>query len=105
MPPGEPHPMLLVTNPATVWARASFHTRDRIAEVNGAPITSVADFRAVLQRLRIGDTVTMTVQRPTGPYRGTLVVTGYDRPTVRVEEIPEATERQKALRAAWVARR
>ncbi len=103
MPPGEPHPTLLVNHPAAVWARAGFHTGDRIAAVDGAPITSIADFRAVLQRLRIGDTVTMTVHRPTGPYRETVVITGYDRPAVRVEEIPAASPKQKALRAAWVA--
>jgi predicted metalloprotease with PDZ domain len=102
MPPGETHPMLLVTNPATVWARAGFHTGDRIAAVDGAPIASVADFRAILTRLRIGDSLTMTVNRPSGPYRGTVAVTGYDRPTVRVEEIPEATARQRALRTAWL---
>jgi hypothetical protein len=44
----------------------------------------------------------MAVNRPSGPY-GTVIVSGYDRPTVRVEEIPEATARQAALRAAWLA--
>jgi predicted metalloprotease with PDZ domain len=101
MPPGESHPMLLVTNPETVWARAGFHTGDRIAAVDGAPIASVADFRAVLSRLRIGDSLAMAVNRPSGPYRGTVIVTGYDRPTVTIEEIPSATARQKALLAAW----
>jgi predicted metalloprotease with PDZ domain len=102
MPPGETHPMLLVTNPRTVWARAGFHTGDRIVAVDGAPIASVADFRAILTRLRIGDSLAMTVNRPSGPYRGTVAVTGYDRPTVRVEEIPEATARQRALLTAWL---
>jgi S1-C subfamily serine protease len=101
MPPGESHPMLLVTNPETVWARAGFHTGDRIAAVDGAPIASVADFRAVLSRLRIGDSLAMAVNRPSGPYRGTVIVTGYDRPTVTIDEIPNATARQKALLAAW----
>jgi hypothetical protein len=38
----------------------------------------------------MGDTVRVSVQRPAGVYTATVVVTGFDRPTVRVEGTPTA---------------
>ncbi len=35
--------------------------------------------------------------------RTSVVVPGYDRPSVRIEEVPEATERQRARRARWLS--
>lgn len=103
LPPGEHDLRLRVYNPASVWARAGLHTGDRIAAVNGTPLATVADFRAWITRLRIGDTVTVDVARATGPYRATVVVTGFQQPIVRLEEIPNATASQRALRARWLA--
>src|SRR2546425_3735881 len=103
LPPGEGAPRLLLSDPASVWGRAGLHTGDRIAAVNGAPLTTMADFRALLGHLRVGDTVRVEVTRATGPWRTSVVVSGYDRPAVRIEEIPEATDRQRALRARWLA--
>ncbi|OLC08801.1 MAG: hypothetical protein AUH42_00635 [Gemmatimonadetes bacterium 13_1_40CM_70_11] len=103
LPAGEGGLRLLLSDPASVWGRAGLHTGDQVAVVNGAPLTTMADFRALLGRLRVGDTVRIEVTRPTGPWRASVVVAGYDRPSVRIEEIPEATERQRALRARWLA--
>jgi predicted metalloprotease with PDZ domain len=103
LPPGERSVSLLVTNPASLWGRAGLHTGDRIAAVNGAPLADMAAFRTLFGGLRIGDTVRIEVTRATGPFRTTVVVTGYDRPVVRLEEIPEATDRQRMLRARWLA--
>ena len=103
MPSGEGALRLLLSDPASAWGRAGLHTGDHVAVVNGAPLTTMADFRALLGRLRVGDTVWIEVTRPTGPCRASVVVAGYDRPSVRIEEIPEATDRQRALRARWLA--
>jgi predicted metalloprotease with PDZ domain len=102
LPPGESRPSLLIGNPATVWGRAGLHTGDRLVAVNGAPVATVADFRAALGRLRIGDTMRVEVVRPAGTRTIAVVVTGYDRPVVRIEELPDATERQRRLRAQWL---
>jgi predicted metalloprotease with PDZ domain len=93
---------LLLFDPGSVWGRAGLHTGDRLAAVNGAPLTTMAAFRALLGRLRVGDTVRVEVTRPAGAWRASVVVPGYDRQSVRIEEIPEATERQRALRARWL---
>ncbi len=103
LPEGARALSLLVSNPASLWGRAGLHTGDRLTSVNGAPLASMAEFRALLRRLRVGDTVHLAVARPAGLWRASVTVAGYDRPAVRIEEIPEATARQRSLRAAWLA--
>ena len=100
---GERVPRLLIFDPESVWGRAGLHSGDQLVSVNGAPMATPEEFRAVLGRARIGDTMRVEVMRPSGPWRTTVVMTGYDRPVVRIEEVPGATERQRALRAAWRA--
>jgi predicted metalloprotease with PDZ domain len=101
--PGEAGVRLLLFNPASIWGRAGFHTGDRLTSVNGAANPSVTDFRALLARLRIGDTVRIEVARPAGAHRATVVITGYERSVAHIEEIPDAPERQRAVRTAWEA--
>jgi predicted metalloprotease with PDZ domain len=103
LPPGETRLKLLVTGPATAWGRAGLHTGDRLVSLNGAPVATAPALRGLLANLHVGDTVRVEVARPTGPWRTTVVVTGYDRPAVRLEELPAATDRQRALRARWLA--
>ena len=103
LPPGERFLSLLLSDPTSAWGRAGLHTGDRIVAVNGALLATMDDFRALRRRLRIGDSVHVAVQRPTGPWTTTVVVTGYDQPVARIEAIAEATERQRVLRGRWAA--
>jgi predicted metalloprotease with PDZ domain len=103
MPPGERLLSLLVTDPSSVWGRAGLHTGDRVISVNGAPVATWPEFRNVLARARVGDTVRVEVRRPSGPWRTNVLIAGYQRPVVRIDEIPEATERQRALRRRWLS--
>jgi predicted metalloprotease with PDZ domain len=100
-PPGERALSLLLTDPSSAWGRAGLHTGDRLVALNGAPIATWPEFRTTVGRARVGDTVSVEVTRPAGPWRTKVVVTGYDRPVVRIEEIPDATARQRTLRAGW----
>src|SRR5438132_1571246 len=102
-PPGENALSLLISNPASVWGRAGLHSGDRLVAVNGAAVPSGEEFRGLRNRLKNGDTVTVEVRRATGPWRTSVVVAGSARPVVRLEEISGATERQRALRAQWIA--
>lgn len=99
---GERVVSLLISDPESVWGRAGLHSGDQLVSVNGAPMATPGEFRAVLGRARIGDTLRVEVMRPSGPWRTTVVVTGYDRPVVRIEEVPAATERQRVIRARWL---
>ena len=93
----------MITNPAGAWGRAGLHTGDRLVALNGGAVATVADFRSMVAGLRIGDTTSVEVRRPIGAWRTSVVVAGYERPVVRLEEIPDATGRQRGLRASWSA--
>jgi predicted metalloprotease with PDZ domain len=101
--PGEQGLRLLLFSPKSVWGRAGLHTGDQVAAVNGAPIATAAAFRTWVGRLRLGDTVRITVDRPAGPFAVTVVVSGYERPVVTITERPDATDAQRALRRRWLA--
>ena len=102
VPPGERALSLLLTDPSSAWGRAGLHTGDRVVAVNGTPMVTWPELRGVIAQARVGDTVDVEVTRRTGPWRTKVVVTGYNRPAVRIREIAAATERQHALRARWL---
>lgn len=102
LPPGQANLSLLIGNPTTVWGRAGLHTGDRLVALNGAPVANVADFRSALNPLRIGDTMRVEVRRPSGTLTIPVLVTGQERSVVRIEELPNATERQRHLRTQWL---
>lgn len=103
--PGDTLLTLLVNNPTTIWGQAGLHSGERLITFNGNSLRTWPEFRSALARTRIGDVVHLVV-KPKGaaPARTvTVTVKGYDRPTVRIEEIPTATEKQRRLREAWTS--
>jgi predicted metalloprotease with PDZ domain len=101
--PGEQSLTLLLGDPASAWGRAGLHTGDQLISVNGSAIGTIPEFRAWLGRVRLDDTLRIEVRRPAGPWRTSVVTAGYERPSVRIEEMVEASERQRAIRTAWRA--
>ena len=102
-PDGEQRVALLINNPESAWGRAGLHTGDRVITIGGQPIATVRDLRAAILRARIGDTVIVQVQRPNGPFRASVVVTGYTYPRVRLAEKPDATPAQRQRRERWIS--
>ena len=96
--PGDGGVRLIILHPGSIWARAGLHSRDRLVSINGARVTTWPELRGVLQRLRMGDTVRVAVQRPSGggPFEATVVVAGFERPSVRIEGTPNP------LGGAWL---
>jgi S1-C subfamily serine protease len=88
---------LIVTNPASIWGRAGLHSRDPLVSIDGTPVATWSDFRARMQRLRLGDTVRVQVRRTFGPFEATVIVAGFERPTARIERLPNATLAQRRL--------
>jgi predicted metalloprotease with PDZ domain len=88
--PGDGGVRLVVTSPTSSWGRAGLHSGDRIVSMDGTPVTTWPDLRARLQRLRMGDTVRVEVQRTTGRYATSVIVAGFERPSVRIEGSPNA---------------
>lgn len=101
--PPDSGPWLIITNPSSIWGRAGLHSRDRLVAINGAPIRTWSELRAKLQGLRLGDTVRVQVQRSAPPpFEARVVVAGFERPTVRIERLPNATVAQRRLAAAAI---
>jgi predicted metalloprotease with PDZ domain len=95
-------PKLGISEPSSCWGKAGLHTGDLITAVNGAPVSAV-EFRALIGRLHIGDSVNVEVKRAGAPHRTSVVVSGYESPVVRIEEIQTPTARQRSLRDQWAA--
>jgi predicted metalloprotease with PDZ domain len=102
LPDGEPNVRLYSNHPEGAWGRAGLHMRDRIASVNGVPLRSWTQFRGILRGAKLGDTLRVEVVRPSGNVVKNVVLTGFDHPVVKIEEIPGATARQRALRERWL---
>ena len=93
---------LVLFDPASAWGRAGLHSGDELVSVNGKPAATWPAFRSILVNSRIGDTLRVEVRRAAGRYATTIVLPGYDQPTVRLEEVSAPTAAQRALRAAWL---
>jgi S1-C subfamily serine protease len=81
---------VIITDPSSIWGRAGLHSGDRLVTMDGAAVTTWPEMRARLQRLRMGDAIRVAVRRPSGPFEATVLVTGFQRPTVRIEGAPNA---------------
>lgn len=102
LPPGEHQLRLILTDPASVWGRAGLHTGDQLVMMNGASPASTAEFRSLIGRLKIGDTVTVAVNRPgKTAAQVSLVLSQLVQPQVRIVEVSGATARQRELRTGW----
>lgn len=60
------------------------HTGDRLVSLDGRPVATTTDFRSWLGQLHVGDTARVEVVRDGAVSRVAVLVTGYDRPTVRI---------------------
>ncbi len=98
----DPTLILHLSNPASAWGRAGLHTGDRPVAVDGHPVATMTDFRAWRETLHIGDTARVEVIRNGVASQVSVSITGYDRPTVRVVEISDATPEQLRLRTQWL---
>jgi hypothetical protein len=66
-------------------------------------MTNAQQLRTAIGQLHIGDTMRVVVARDSAEFTATVVVSGYDRPVVHVDETPNATAGQRAERARWLA--
>ena len=91
-----------LSNPTVVWAKAGLHTGDIIKSINGKPVATFADFRTMIRSAKIGDTVTVEIERPTGIAKIDVVVTGYQQPVTQITRMPSITAKQQKLLEAWI---
>jgi predicted metalloprotease with PDZ domain len=101
--PGEPLRMI-ITNPSSTWGRAGLHTNDRLVSIDGKRVSTWPEVRAAVTTARLGDTLRFEVARATGATDvAKVIMSGYSRPVVRIVERLDATPRQRAVRAGWLA--
>jgi len=93
---------LKLSNPVSAWGRAGLHTGDRLISVDGRPVETTTNFRNWLGKLHIGDTARVEVMRDGAVSQVSVSIEGYERPTVRIVEIADATPEQRRLRAQWL---
>jgi len=93
---------LLLFNPESIWARAGLNTNDRVLSVNGVAVKTWPEFRTQIAAVPLGGVARIEVVRASGRSIVDVMVTGYERSTVRIEEVPGATARQLRLREQWV---
>jgi predicted metalloprotease with PDZ domain len=103
-PPNDSALSLLIGDPRTVWGRAGLHSGDRVLSVNGTVPRVWPEFRAIIGRANIGDTVRFVVRGRTSRVARSVnvVVTGYERAVARVDAISDVTEKQRRLRDEWM---
>jgi predicted metalloprotease with PDZ domain len=101
--PGENDLRIAVSNPKVAWAKAGLHTGDIIKTMNGKTLVTSADFRTMIRNAKIGDTVTVEVERPSGVAKINVLVTGYQQPVARITRITSMTAKQQKLLEDWIA--
>jgi predicted metalloprotease with PDZ domain len=98
------HTLLLgITDPESIWGKAGLHTDDEIISLNNIPAITQKDFFTIIGKTNIGDTVSIEVKRSSGIYKTNVVISGYKKAVVKIEELTTATLQQQKLRWHWLA--
>lgn len=100
-PVGAAKPLLFLNTPASQWGRAGLHSGDTLETIGDSVIDGVPAFRQVLQRLRVGDTLTVVVGRAAGEFTARVPITGFRHPVVHLVPIVGVSEQVLRLRAEW----
>jgi hypothetical protein len=62
-------------------------------------------FRDALDRLHVGDSIHVVAWHGSARFETTMTMEGYERPTVKLENRPDATPVQRLRLAEWMAGR
>jgi len=98
-PDGTLLPDLRVFYPGGAWMRAGFRNGDHVLKLNGSAEGIDDRFDA----LHVGDRATVELMRDGKVRQVTLVIESYDRPEVKIQELANPSDRQKAILARWSA--
>ena len=101
--PGENVLRLTLSNPTVAWGRAGLHTGDIVKTVNEKTLTNSLDFRSIQRNAKIGDTIVVEVERPSGIQKINVLITGYQQPVVHIIQLSTINEKQRRLYEQWVS--
>lgn len=88
-----------------IWGAAGLNTNDRILMVNGSAVRTWPEFRTAIVAAPLGQTLIFDIVRDGKPVRVPVVMAGFQRTRVEISELPNASDRQRRLRAEWLAGR
>jgi predicted metalloprotease with PDZ domain len=91
-----------VGDPTSAWGRAGLVTGDQLVTLNGQRIATSAELRTALAARTIGDRVPVEVLREGVPITARVTLTGYDRTTVAIVDLPVVTPRMRRMREVWM---
>jgi predicted metalloprotease with PDZ domain len=80
---------------------AGLQAGDQVISLGGIDVTQES-WRKTLARYKTGDSVPITVKRDRQTIKANIVLAQPERFDYRIEEKPDATAEQKAMRAAWL---
>jgi predicted metalloprotease with PDZ domain len=95
-------PKLSVGDPTSAWGRAGITTGDELVSIDGRPIANESDFKSATGKARVGETLRVSYVRDGVRHDARVVLTTYQTTKVRIEPLPSVSERQRAVRAAWL---
>ena len=101
--PGENVLRIAVSGPTVAWAKAGLHTGDIIKTMNGKSLATPAEFRTAIRSAKVGDTVTVEVQRSSRIEKINVLVTGYKQPVTQITRMSSMTPKQQKLLEDWIA--
>jgi S1-C subfamily serine protease len=79
--------------------RAGLRNGDQLLKVNG----SADNFANLIYGLNVGDHATVEVKRDGKTLQVTVPIEPFDQPEVKIQELPNPSDRQKAILAQWSA--
>jgi predicted metalloprotease with PDZ domain len=95
---------MIVTDPASIWGKAGLHMQDELVSINGQPMPIWPDVARVVTGAHMGDTLRFEVRRKGQTFRPVVVMSGFDRTTAQLVEIPDVTDKQRRIRHAILMR-
>jgi len=90
-----------LNTPLSPWGRAGFHSGDSLVSMGDSLMTDVAAARRAMRRLRVGDTLRVTVARRDGEYTARVPLTTFQHPLVRIVADSGAPASVRKLREQW----
>jgi predicted metalloprotease with PDZ domain len=96
------HPVIENVRMDSPAENAGLQHNDEIVSLAGRTPTRETWLK-MLARYKTGDSVPITVKRDRRTIKATLVIGDPDRYEYRIEELPNATQEQKALRNQWLS--
>jgi len=99
--PNEDFIRIGITNPQSCWGKTGLHTGDIIKSLDGVPIRTRNDFRQAITRAKVGDFVTMEIQRSSGIVNINVVISGYQESEVHIQHLSNATQKQEKIFSQW----